>query len=98
LEEPGSAAGRSPLGSRPSYHRRVGHQWIGRLFDEDAALARFITLSVQALGDLRLLTRPEDALAWTLALGGLAVCLAGQGLRPVGYGNLVSIADLRLMA
>jgi signal transduction histidine kinase len=56
----------------------VGHRWIERLFDEHTAMTRFIALSVLALGYLRLLNRPESAGGWVLALGALAVCLAGR--------------------
>ncbi|WP_200827064.1 sensor histidine kinase [Thermomonospora echinospora] len=52
-------------------------RWMERIFDDQLAPARFVVLSVLALGDLRLLHRPEDPWDWALALGALAVCLAG---------------------
>ncbi|WP_223166409.1 sensor histidine kinase [Nonomuraea sp. SYSU D8015] len=55
-------------------------RWMERLFDDHAAAARLVALSVLALGDLRLLHRPERPADWALALGGLAVCLAGVRL------------------
>ncbi|GAA2602730.1 hypothetical protein GCM10010411_40710 [Actinomadura fulvescens] len=52
-------------------------RWMERVFDSGSAPVRFIVLAAIALGDLRLLHRPEDATGWALALTGLAVCLAG---------------------
>lgn len=48
-----------------------------RIFDDQLAPARFVLLSVLALGDLRLLHHPQDVWDWALALGALLVCLAG---------------------
>ncbi len=54
-----------------------------RIVDDQAAPARFVVLSVLALGDLRLVHRPETGRDWALALGALAVCLAGSRV-PLG--------------
>ncbi|WP_206068889.1 histidine kinase [Nonomuraea composti] len=52
-------------------------RWTGHVFDDQAATVRLAGLSVLALGDLQLLHRPDRPADWALALGGLAVCLAG---------------------
>lgn len=54
-------------------------------------MARFITLSVLALGDLRILNRPDNASGWVLALGALAVCLAGRKMPMVASITLAAL-------
>ncbi|WP_063765194.1 sensor histidine kinase [Nonomuraea candida] len=54
--------------------------WTERAFDDQAAAARLVGLSVLALGDLLLLHRPDGAVDWALVLAGLGVCLAGARL------------------
>ncbi len=50
---------------------------VERVLDDRAAPVRPVVLSVLALGDLWLLHRPQTPADWALALGALAVCLAG---------------------
>ncbi|MER7503442.1 histidine kinase [Nonomuraea pusilla] len=52
-------------------------KWVERVFGDRAAAVRLVALSALALGDLWLLHRPRTPADWALALGALAVCLAG---------------------
>ncbi|PZG10972.1 sensor histidine kinase [Nonomuraea aridisoli] len=50
---------------------------VERVFDDQVAAVRLVVLAVLAVGDLGLLHPPQGPADWALALGGLAVCLAG---------------------
>lgn len=61
-----------------------------QVFDDRLAPARVVLLAVLALGDLRLVHRPDDATGWVLALAALAVALTA-GYIPVLAAVTVSL-------